>query len=427
VNLLQYKNSSINGIKLHVVTTEKFKTNSITLKVRGKLEENTISYRGILPYVLQSGTEELQSNGEIRRKLEDLYGATFFVDVAKKGDYHVMSFTIDIANEKYLSNQSSLLNEAISLISSIWQKPFLENSVFSTKHVETQKRSQIQRIQSINDDKLKYANQRLVEEMFKGDPYALLANGKTDEVKSIDPSDLYEYYQKSLKEDLIDLYIVGDVSFEQCQQLVEENFKNTNTQAEQNQITTIKANPIDSPKEVIEEQKLNQAKLHIGYTTEISIQDSDYFALQVFNGLFGGYSHSKLFINVREKNSLAYYATSRFESHKSILMVMSGIANENYEKATTIIAEQLEEMRKGNFTDDEIAQTKLVIKNSLLEGMDTAYGIIETLFNDHAAGNDRPIEAWIPEIEKVTRDEIINVANKIKLHTTYFLKGQEGA
>ena len=106
---------------------------------------------------------------------------------------------------------------------------------------------------------------------------------------------------------------------------------------------------------------------------------------------------------------------------------MSGIASENYEKATTIIAEQLEEMKKGNFTEDEIAQTKLVIKNSLLESMDTAYGIIETLFNDQAAGNERPIEDWIPAIEKVTKDEIVAVANKIQLHTTYFLKGQEGA
>ncbi|WP_088041163.1 EF-P 5-aminopentanol modification-associated protein YfmF [Bacillus sp. EAC] len=425
MNLLQYKNSEINGIQLHVITTEKFKTNSITLKVRGKLEEDTISFRGILPYVLQSGTEELPTNGEIRRKLEELYGATFFVDVSKKGDYHVMSFSIDIANEKYLSNQNALLNEAISLIASIWQNPFKESGTFSAKHVETQKRTQVQRIQSINDDKLKYANQRLVEEMFKNDPYALLANGKTEDVKSITPDALYNYYEKSLKEDLIDLYIVGDVSFDQCQKLVEENFKSTGV--EQKRFSTIKAKPIESPQEIIEEQKLNQAKLHIGYTTDISIQDPDYFALQVFNGLFGGYSHSKLFINVREKNSLAYYAASRFESHKSILMVMSGIANENFKKATTIIAEQLEEMRKGNFTEDDIAQTKLVIKNSLLEGMDTAFGIIETLFNDHAAGNERAIEEWIPEIEKVTKEEIVNVAKKIKLHTTYFLKGQEGA
>lgn len=425
MNLLQYKNSEINGIMLHVITTEKFKTNSITLKVRGKLEEDTISYRGLLPYVLQSGTEELPTNGEIRRKLEELYGATFFVDVSKKGDSHVMSFSIDIANEKYLSNQSALLKEAIALISSIWQKPFLENGSFSSKHLETQKRSQIQRIQSINDDKLKYANQRLVEEMFKNEPYSLLANGKTEDVKSITAEDLFKYYQQSLQQDLIDLYIVGDVSFEQCQALVEQNFKNTSV--EQKGFDTVKASAIESPQEIIEEQKLNQAKLHIGYTTEISIQDPEYFALQVFNGLFGGYSHSKLFINVREKNSLAYYAASRFESHKSILMVMSGIANENYGKATTIIAEQLEEMRKGNFTDDEIAQTKLVIKNSLLESMDTAYGIIETLFNDHAAGNERSIEEWIPAIDKVSKEEIINVANKIKLHTTYFLKGQEGA
>ncbi|MBP0726177.1 insulinase family protein [Bacillus sp. RG28] len=424
MKLLDYKNFTCNGINVHVIPTEKFKTNTITLKVRGPLNKETVTYRGLLPYVLQSGTSTYPTNGDVRRKLEELYGATFFVDVAKKGDYHVMSFIIDIANEKYLTNQSTLLDEGLSLLAEIWQKPYLENGVFSTRNVDTQKRVQAERIKALNDDKLKYANQRLIEEMFKGESYELLPNGILNEINNISSENLYEYYQKALKEDMIDLYIVGDVSEEQCKDLIQSNFV-TNTSSDF-RVDTKKAVAVSSPNEVIEEQKLNQAKLHIGYTTGISNKDADYFALQVFNGLFGGFSHSKLFINVREKNSLAYYAASRFESHKGLLMVMSGIASENYEKATTIITEQLEEMRKGNFTDDEIDQTKLSIKNSLLEGMDTAYGIIETLFNDHSGGNNRPIEQWITEIEKVTRDEIIEVSKKIALHTTYFLKGEEG-
>jgi predicted Zn-dependent peptidase len=163
----------------------------------------------------------------------------------------------------------------------------------------------------------------------------------------------------------------------------------------------------------------------MGYRTNIIYGDPDYFALQVFNGIFGGFSHSKLFINVREKASLAYYAASRLESHKGLMMVMSGIDLKNYDQAVGIINEQMEAMKKGDFTDQELTQTKAVIQNQILETIDTSRGLTEILYHNVVAHTEIPLEKWIDDMQKTTKEEIVAVANKIDLDTIYFLTGTE--
>ncbi len=177
--------------------------------------------------------------------------------------------------------------------------------------------------------------------------------------------------------------------------------------------------------EVKEQQDVKQGKLNIGYRTNIVYGDPDYFALQVFNGIFGGFSHSKLFINVREKASLAYYAASRLESHKGLMMVMSGIDLKNYDQAVGIIHEQMDAMKKGDFTDQELQQTKAVIQNQILETIDTSRGLIEILYHNVVAHTDIPLDSWLKEMQKATKEEIVAVANKIELDTIYFLTGTE--
>ncbi|MGQ0421318.1 M16 family metallopeptidase, partial [Bacillus sp. HC-Mk] len=163
-----------------------------------------------------------------------------------------------------------------------------------------------------------------------------------------------------------------------------------------------------------------------GYRTFVTYKDEDYFALQLFNGLFGGFSHSKLFVNVREKNSLAYYAASRFESHKGLLFVMSGIEAKNYEKAVEIIKEQMLAMQNGEFSEEEIHQTKSVIQNQILEAIDTPRGFVEMLYHGIISDRTRPVEEWLTGIESVTKEEIVKVAKNIELDTIYFLQGTEG-
>jgi predicted Zn-dependent peptidase len=413
-----------NGITLHTVETKKYKTNTLVLKLKTPLTREDSTKRALLPYVLQSATNDYPSTSELRSYLDELYGASLTVDLSKKGEYHIITFRMEIANETYLADPTPLLEKGLTLLSNILLNPALKNNTFVPSIVEKEKRSLKQRIQSVFDDKMRYANLRLVEEMCKDEPYALHVNGQMEDVEQITAEGLYEYYQKVLKEDEIDLYIVGDVDREHLKETVHNMF----TLQQRIPILVHKStNSSQEEKEVVEKQDIKQGKLNIGYRTHITYENDDYHALQVFNGIFGGFSHSKLFINVREKASLAYYAASRVESHKGLLMVMSGVDAKNYAQAVTIIKQQMTAMKNGDFTDQEMEQTKAVLRNQILEAVDTARGLIEIMYNEVVAKVDESVEEWLNKVEAVSKQQVIDVAKKIKLDTIYLLKGKEEA
>jgi predicted Zn-dependent peptidase len=423
MDALAEKVIELQGYKLHVVQTDKYKTNTIVWKMKAPLTKEEVTMRALLPQVLQSSSAKFPTSAGLRSYLDELYGATFFVDLAKKGEYHIMSFSIEIANEKFLMDASPLLQKGFEFLAEILTKPNLKADGFETETVEKEKRTLKQRIQSVFDDKMRYSNLRLIQEMCKEEPYALEVNGELDQVDSITPEGLYKYFQKAFQEDEMDLYVVGDVKEDEVKNLVSGLLQFSDRTPQE--ITTREEKKIEKVHDVKEQQDVKQGKLNMGYRTKIKYGDSDYYALQVFNGIFGGFSHSKLFINVREKASLAYYATSRLESHKGLMMVMSGIDLKNYDQAVGIINDQMDAMKKGDFTDGDLEQTKAVIQNQMLETIDTPRGLIEVLYHNVVAHVDINLETWLKEMQKATKEEIVTVAEKIELDTIYFLTGME--
>ncbi|KOR78207.1 zinc protease [Bacillus sp. FJAT-21352] len=411
------------GYKLHVVRTDKYKTNTLVLKMKAPLTKEDVTYRALLPYVLQSNTSKYPTTPELRSYLDDLYGAGFYVDVAKKGEYQIISFTIDIVNEKFLSDSTPLLEKAFGLLSEVIFNPKKNGEAFDSKTVSNEIRSLKQRIQSISDDKMRYSATRLVEEMCKNEPYALEASGNLQDLETITPESLFAYYKKMLSEDEIDLYVIGDIDGSEVEALADKYVSLQEREPVRLPRETGKA--VEKEKEMIENSDVKQGKLNIGYRTQVAYGDPDYYALQLFNGIFGGFSHSKLFINVREKASLAYYAASRLESHKGLLMVMAGIENANYKQALDIIHAQMKEMKQGNFSDEELAQTKAVVKNQLLETIDVSRGLVEILYHNVISGQDISLDEWFAKTERTTKEEIIAVGQKIQLDTIYFLTEAE--
>lgn len=426
MNIPEQFEEKVGGLNLHMVPTTKYKTNTIVLKMKAPLTQDNVTQRALLPYVLQSGTEKLSSTMQIRTFLDECYGATLHVDLSKKGEYQIITFAIDIANEKFLSDQTPLLEKAISLLGDVLLSPVKENGVFKIDIVEKEKRSLSQRIQAVNDDKMRYANLRLIQEMCKDEPYHLHVNGELEDVEGITAESLYKYYKSAVENDEIDLYVVGDIQTNEVTSLVKQFFQITDRPKLARGLENVDVE-VKEVKKVFDEEDVKQGKLNIGYRTYTTYQDKDYYALQVFNGVFGGFSHSKLFINVREKASLAYYAASRYESHKGLLLIMSGIEFENYEQAVKIITEQMQAMKQGEFSEEELEQTKAVILNQLLETLDTSRGLIEILYQEVVANFSRPFTDWFEGIKGVSKEEVISVSEKLKLDTVYFLKGKEVA
>ncbi|WP_035663670.1 EF-P 5-aminopentanol modification-associated protein YfmF [Halalkalibacter akibai] len=415
----------LKGLTVHSMKTSKYKTNSLILMIKAPLTKETVAMRALLPHLLQNGTAKSPTRKQLRERLDDMYGAMLATDVQKKGEEHVITIRLDVANERFLTDSTPLFEQAIELLAEVVFEPNLEGNSFSKSVVESEKRSLKQRIQSVYDDKMRYANVRVTEEMCTNEPFALTAFGQEEEVDSITPETMFNYYKEVLASNQFDLYMVGAIDDRQAVELVSSKFQKL---AEANSVTSTKttASPeIVDVKIVNEEQDVKQGKLHMGFRTYTTYGDDDYVAMQVCNGLYGAFSHSKLFINVREKESLAYYAASRYESHKGILMVMSGIEFNKYDRAVEIIKEQFEAMKKGDFTDAEVEQTKAMLKNQILETADVARGLVEISYHQVVSGKKRSISEWMTEIDAVTKEDIVNVAQKVRLDTIYFLTGKE--
>ncbi|WP_077621910.1 EF-P 5-aminopentanol modification-associated protein YfmF [Sediminibacillus massiliensis] len=415
-----------NGYNLHVIQTKKYKTVNLIVKLKAPLIRNTITKRALLPYVLQQGTNNLPNARQLRTRLDDLYGAVLGIDGAKKGENHIITLRIETANEAYLSTEEEILEKAMQLLSEILYDPKSDQGSFDADIINREKQTLKQKMDTIIDDKMSYANMRLMDEMCKDEAYRLHVHGYEEDLEEITPASLYEYYQQMLSEDDIDIYVLGDMDGRNVEQLIAKYFSK-NREAVESEHKTIVEHPVDKVKTVIDEQDVQQGKLHLGYRTNITFNDSEYYALQVFNGIFGGFPSSKLFMNVREKHSLAYYAASRFESHKGLLLVFSGIAPKDYEKAKEIIDEQMNLMKQGDFTDEQLNETKDLVVNQLLETMDHPQGLVELLYHQVISRREITTSEMIESVKNVTRDDLMKVGANITLDTVYFLtqRGQK--
>ncbi len=413
------------GYDIHIIPSNKYKTNTIVVKFKSPLKRETITKRAMLPYVLQQATENYPSARSFRTTLDDLYGAVLKVDASKKGEHHVMTFRMEIANDEFLTEEHDLLRKGLQLMQEVIFYPKKDGESLDKNIVDREKQTLTQKIKSLKDDKMSYANSRLLDEMCSDEPYRYHVHGYEEDLPDITGESLYAYYQEMLAQDKMDVYVQGRFDENKIQNVVEEEIKRDSNPTITPTETTSKEAP-DQPNEVIDQQNVQQGKLHLGYRTHIRYGDKDYPALQVFNGLFGGFPSSKLFMNVREKHSLAYYAASRFESHKGLLLVFSGIDPNDYKQARDIIEKQMQAMKDGEFSDEEVQETKDLVVNQFLETLDNQQGVVEVLYHQVISGSNRTPDELIEEVKQVTKEDVLRVAEKVHLDTVYFLTKQEG-
>lgn len=417
----RFQTIPVGNIRVHVCATDKFKTNTLSAMVQQELSPQTVTKTALLPQVLQRGTESYPTTLQLKQRLEELYGARLFADVYKRGERHVLQVGLELANEQYLHASTPLLEEGVAFLSEVLFRPITENGGFKEVYVAAEKKNLKQKIESLQDDKIRYAAQRCIEEMCAGEPYSLFAYGRAEDLDTIDAQSLYTYYRDLIRRRPVDLFFVGNVSAEEVVQLVQRHFPID--QAERVPVETSEVRHIvREVKEVVDRMDVKQGKLNLGCRTQISVRDDDYVALMMYNGILGGFPHSKLFVNVREKASLAYYASSRLESHKGIMTIQSGIEIANYERAVDIIRKQLDAMQQGDISDVEMEQTRATLINQLRERQDRPYDLIDAEYHSIASGRPRPLEQLVEELKQVTKADVQRVAEKVQLDTIYFLR-----
>ena len=409
------------GIKLHVLNTDKFKTNLVAVFLTTKLERETVTANALISAVLRRGTNNMKTQEEISKQLEELYGASFDCGIDKTGDNQVLKFYIETVNDAFLpQSNENLLKKSIENLLDIILNPLVENNAFKKEYVEQEKSNMKQRIAGRIDNKRRYALDRCIEEMYKGKPFGLYRFGYVEDIDNINEVSLYERYKQLIEKCKIDIFVSGNINKEveniiienQNVKKLEEREPSYNTESERNMV---------KQGEKIEKMDVMQGKLVIGLDVNSQNEDEKYNVM-IYNTILGGSANSKIFQNVREKANLAYEASSRYFRYKDNIFVNCGIEISNYEKALNLIKEQLEDMKNGDFSEEEVENAKKAIISSIKTIDDEQDTSISYYFGQEMSGNQKSVDEYIKRIGKVNKEDVIQVANKVEINTIYFLR-----
>ena len=418
------------GIKLHTINTNKFKTNLIAIFLSTPLKRENVTKNSLLASILRRGCEKYKTQEEISKKLEEMYGAEFNCGLDKIGKNHVLKFYIESINDEFLpQNGEDMLKKSIEIISEIVFNPLVQNNGFNEEYVNQEKENVKQIIEGKKDNKARYALFRCVEEMYKDKPEGLYKYGYVEDLESINSQNLYEYYQTLINTCKIDIFVSGKLENIDVEKIIEENenFSNLKDREPKYNINRPETkNPIEKANKVEEKLDVTQGKLVIGYDVDASKEDIEnkkfrYIGM-LYNAILGGTATSKLFQNVREKASLAYTASSSFSYYTGNIFVNAGIEIENFEKATAIIKEQIEAMKQGDFSKEDIRNAQKTIVSNIAGISDEQDTEIIYFLGQELSGNNVSLEQYAEFVQDVNKNEIEDFAKKININTIYFLR-----
>lgn len=415
------------GVNIYTRQTTQFKTMSFTIKFTAPLNVENAAARTVLANVLEDSSAHYPTQTKLRQALEELYGAVFYADTNKRGNEHILSLYAESVNDEYLKNPDvPVFEQLLSLVKESLFKPNFSDSTFDEKIVTREKLTIADRIRSVYNDKTRFASKRMLELIRPGQPAAQSANGTEEAVLAVTTELLKQTYENMLLNDTIDIYVLGDMTDDVMVEQVQRQFpfaKVSRKTVERDEFKQSDDKIV--VKHIREKQDMKQGKLNMAYSTPINFYHSDYPKMQMMNGVLGAFAHSKLFVNVREKESLAYYCSSSYVSQYGLLYIMSGIDAAEEEKAAGLIEQQIEAMKQGDISDLEMRQTLALLSNSIRSAFDSGKGQIEIydqykLLNEHFTANQL-IEKW----QQVTKEDVQQMASLLTKEITYLLSGRE--
>ena len=415
------------GIKVHLIKNDNFKTDFTVVFLTIPLETENITKNALIPAILRSGSHKYETYQKISEELEMLYGASFDCGIDKTGDNLVLKFYIESINDNYLPQINNNLEKVLEILLDIIFDPKVTNDEFEAEYIEIEKRNLEMIIKAQKDDKDQYAYDRCINIMYNNSGYGLSKYGNLEDLQAINSHNLYEQYKRLIDNAKIDIIISGDYEEEKILNYVETNelIKKLNPRKEKiniNKYSTEIKDKKDKANEINEELDIVQGKLVIGLDILPNELGDFRFISILYNAIFGNGVSSKLFQIVREKESLAYTAKSEYIAQKNNIFIRCGIECQNYEKATELIKKLLEDMKNGEFSEEDITKAK----DYILAGVDAINeeqdSQILFLFGQELTKMPLTIEEHKNNIQKVTKEQIVEFANKIQLNTIYFLK-----
>jgi len=411
---MNYKKYTTNAFNIHVITTDKFKSISMKVNFKKKIEKQDITYRNLLTKLLLQSSKKYPSKQALEIATEDLYNQGISSSNYISGNYIITSFNTSFLNENY--TEKGFNEKSINFFLDLIFKPNY-NKEFA--YFDLGKRLVKDEIDTIKDDPKSYSIQRLTEEM---NDKSFNPIGYLDDLENITNESLYEYYQNMLKSDLIDIFIIGNIDAEKMKNLINEKF-NINTLKKPSTTHFITHDKIGKKvNTVTENMPLEQAKLCLGFKLNNLTDFEIKYVMSVYCYILGGGPDSKLFKNVREKHSLCYNISCFHRPVTNTMVITAGVNKEDVKKCITLIKKEITKMSKGDFKDSDIDAAKIIGINALKEIEDYQSSIIKIFESHEYLGFDLLDERSLC-INNVTKQDVINVSKKINLDTIYLLEG----
>ena len=417
------------GIKVHLLKNNIFKTNLFCIMLTVPIKRETVTLNALIPFLLKRGTKNLKEQSEISKRLEEMYGASYDCGIDKIGDNQALKFYIETINDNYSLRPENLLKQAMDLLLEIVFNPLMEDGVFKSDFLETEKENLKKVIDSKIDNKDYFAFNNCIETMYGENGFGLYKYGYSSDIENITIDNISNYYNTLVKEAKIDIYVSGNFEEENIKNIIleNENIQKLNDREENfiiNNSSTESKEKVENIKEIKQKMNINQGKLVIGLDILLNKKDMQYAGI-VFNSILGDGASSFLFQNVREKAGLAYTAKSQFNRMKNNIFIRCGIEIKNYDKAIQIIKEQLDNIKNGNFTNDDLKNAKMYIISGI-KGIETEQDTEIIFYIGQEISRIRNnIKEYIEKINNITREDIIEIANNIQINTIYFLTGEE--
>ena len=414
------------GVWLRTVHTNKFKSSYLSVTLLTPLDRETAGANALIPEVLRRGTAVHPDMESLSAALDELYGGAVEPIVRKKGETQCVGFVSSFLDDAYALEGENILEPAAGLLCELLLKPCTEDGAFCSDYVAGEKANLIDRIRAQINDKRTYAVQRLTQEMCRYEAFGADKLGDEESVSAITPGDLWQRYQELLREAQVEVYYCGSADPDRVAGAL--NRALSGLPVNENRVdpdceVRVTAGP--EPIVVEEAMDVSQGKLALGFRTGgLTCWEEDYPALTMCNAIFGGTTLSKLFMNVREKLSLCYYASSMMEKMKGLVLVSSGIEFDKYQTARDEILDQLEAVKRGEIEDWELEGSRRILIGACMAILDDQGRQEEFWLGQTAAGLEEEPKELAARLERVTRKQVAAVAQRLELDAIYFLKGK---
>lgn len=408
--------------KLHIIKTNKFKTVSMKIVFSSIVKKENITITNFLADILTFSSKKYPTKKDLGIALQDLYAMNAFSNCYRIGKLYNMDISTSFLNEKY--TEEGCFEKSIKLLSELVFNPNFSGDSFDENTFNIIKRFTADQINSISENTRKLSLIKMLENMGSDKTYSYHGYGYIEDLNKITPKALYEFYKRFMSSSKIDIYVLGDVDVENTKSLIRDNFGFKSCELGEKDYMIYHDEYKENLEKIEEPFKVSQSKLSIGCKIEKLNKYESNYVLPIYTMILGGGSDSKMFREIREKKSLCYYISATANKLDNILFITSGISSANYDMVLELVKKNMDDMKKGDFSSEDIEKAKLQYVTMLDELQESAFQIISSYYSIDNLGYDS-IETRKEMIKNVSYEEIKSISSKIHLDTAYLLKGEE--